>query len=233
MARVLARCDWAWRCKWKASVALGSGLASLVALAFLLGLSFLWSARRASACSNWRAFWKSPRHSMAVPSQARRYAWSAVVRSSAMTTRFGGGMPLSERQRAVCSAPFSLQWICGWAVFEEVSDMGFNRKKRARGMVACAGRLLLYVAATWRPKPGPAILLAVQACHRRHRQPLPRGPGRRTWFRTCLPRLSWPVAPGSAGAGSGCQPDRHPCCWRWHYLDCHGKYCFVVAVPAA
>lgn len=38
---------------------------------------------------------------------------SAVVRSSAMTTRLGGGMPLSERQRADCSTPFSLQWICG------------------------------------------------------------------------------------------------------------------------
>src|SRR5471030_2827178 len=33
-----------------------------------------------------------------------------------MTTRLGAGMPLSERQRMLCGASFSVQWISGVAV---------------------------------------------------------------------------------------------------------------------
>jgi hypothetical protein len=53
----------------------------------------------ASAFSICRAFWKSPRHSSAVPWHASPYAASAVIASSATTTRLGGGAPRSERQR--------------------------------------------------------------------------------------------------------------------------------------
>jgi hypothetical protein len=68
MASVRARCDCAWRWRWKASAGVAARLAGL---GFLARLALV-VARRASACSSWRAFWKSPRHSRAVPSQASR-----------------------------------------------------------------------------------------------------------------------------------------------------------------
>src|SRR6185295_20237322 len=66
------------------------------------------SKRRAIACSNCVALWKSPRQSNAVPSQASRYAASAVMVSSTGSTRFGGGVRRSERQRAEYSRPDSV-----------------------------------------------------------------------------------------------------------------------------
>ena len=61
------------------------------------------------ACSNWRALWKSPRQSSAVPSQAKRQASSAVMRSSATMILFGGGTPASDCQRIVRASPSSVQ----------------------------------------------------------------------------------------------------------------------------
>ena len=61
---------------------LPAGTAS-VAVAGAFALRGLRSTRRANACSSWRALWKSPRHKSAVPSQARRYAVSALSVSSA------------------------------------------------------------------------------------------------------------------------------------------------------
>ncbi len=71
------------------------------------------SVRRAMAWSSWRAFWKSPRQSRATPSLASRNAVSAGVWSSAITTRFGGGRPASERHSALRSTPSSVQWMVG------------------------------------------------------------------------------------------------------------------------
>jgi hypothetical protein len=68
---------------------------------------------------------------VAAPQHGRAFAGQAVglvgvVRSSAMTTRLGGGMPLPSASGPSAGAVF-LQWICGWTVGEEVSDMDFNR----------------------------------------------------------------------------------------------------------
>ncbi|MNY49853.1 hypothetical protein D3C86_1853160 [compost metagenome] len=111
MPSVRARCDCASRCLWNASVILAGGLGAR------LGLR---SVRRAMAWSSWRAFWKSPRQSRATPSLASRNAVSAGVWSSAITTRFGGGRPASERHSALRSAPSSVQWMVGR---EEESDI--------------------------------------------------------------------------------------------------------------
>src|SRR5665213_3142606 len=108
---VRARCDRAWRCRWK--TAAGEMIAGVAAVFF--GIRDLWSARLASAFSICRAFWKSPRHSSAVPWHARPYASSAVVTSSAMTTRAEGGTPRSERQRATQVSPPSVHWTSGCA----------------------------------------------------------------------------------------------------------------------
>ena len=109
MPSVRARCDRAWRCRWNASaVEMGAGAAAAP-----FGLRGGRSARLASAFSNCRAFWKSPRHSSAVPWHARPYASSAFAASSASTTRLGGGAPRSERQRAEHGFSSSVQAMTG------------------------------------------------------------------------------------------------------------------------
>ena len=57
----------------------------------------------------WRGDFQNARQRSAVPSQARRQAASAVMRSSASTTWRGGGAPLSECQRAECGPSSSVQ----------------------------------------------------------------------------------------------------------------------------
>src|ERR1700730_14987520 len=113
---VRARCDRAWRWRWKAS----AGDVGIEDAADLFGLRGWGSARLANASSIGRAFWKSPRHSSAVPWQARPYAASAVMCSSAMSTRLAGGAPLSERQRAQRASPPSVQRTTGYALTLEL-----------------------------------------------------------------------------------------------------------------
>ena len=68
----------------------------------------------------WRGDFQNARQSRATPSLASRNAVSAGVWSSAITTRFGGGRPASERHSALRSAPSSVQWMVGR---EEESDI--------------------------------------------------------------------------------------------------------------
>src|SRR5471030_2781787 len=57
-----------------------------------------------------------------------------------MTTRLGAGMPLSERQRALCGASFSVQWISGVAAglaAAFIASPAWRRKNRGGSVRAC------------------------------------------------------------------------------------------------
>jgi hypothetical protein len=66
---------------------------------------------------------------MAVPSQASRYAESAVIWSSPITTRLGGAIPLSECQSAERFSPFSSHsmWDGAALVLGEVLECMLNK----------------------------------------------------------------------------------------------------------
>ena len=100
MPSVRARCERA--CRWSVERRRHrgdpSGTSTVGSTTARFGLRAGRSARLASAFSICRAFWKSPRHSSAVPWQASPYASSAVVVSSAITTLLG-------RRRAALRAP--------------------------------------------------------------------------------------------------------------------------------